>query len=85
MKKKRASKIRVNPPPQKTVKPQENDEGLPPFHVVFPIELKHNDRGEAKTCWFKDDIDAKKYITRYKLKPRDYTIQKTLPKNDKDY
>ncbi len=80
MKKKRASKIKVNPPPQLASKSQEDDESLPPFHLMFPVELKHNDKGEEKTCWFKDDIDAKKYITRYKLKPREYTIQKTLPK-----
>ena len=85
MKKKRASKIKVNPPPQKATKPQENEEKLPPFHVMFPIELKHDDKGESTTCWFKDNIDAKKYIVRYKLKPKDYTIQRTLPKNDKDY
>ena len=51
-----------------------------PFHLCFPFELHHSDKGEKKTCWFKDKIDMQKYIKRYELKAKDYTVQQTPPK-----
>jgi hypothetical protein len=51
-----------------------------PFHLTFPFELQHLDKGEKKICWFKDKIDMQKYIVRYNLKPKDYTIEKTNPR-----
>lgn len=50
------------------------------FHLKFPFELHHIDRGEKKLCWFKDKIDMQKYIKKYDLKPKDYTISKTNPR-----
>jgi hypothetical protein len=51
-----------------------------PFHLTFPIHLNHKDGKVVKDCFFKDEIDAKKYIKRYKLKTKDYTLTKTKPR-----
>ena len=31
----------------------------------FGVRLEHKD--EQKICWFKDDVDLQKYLSRYKL------------------
>jgi hypothetical protein len=54
---------------------------LLPFHELFPVHLKYTDGKEAKNCYFKDEVDLKKYIARYKLKAKGYTVSKTEPKN----
>lgn len=69
---------KVSPPPH--VAPPDKSLNAQPFHLLFPVELHHTDKGEKKICWFKDDFDLKKYVVRYKLKPKEYTIQKTKPK-----
>lgn len=69
---------KVNPPTNVPV-PQK-DENTIPFHLNFPFELQHNDKGDKKICWFKDSVDLKKYIARYGLKEKDYKISKTRPK-----
>jgi hypothetical protein len=48
--------------------------------TLFPYEnflyrLSFKDKKNGTICWFKDEIDAKKHITRYKLKPKDIIIQ----------
>lgn len=53
----------------------------PKFHEVFPVHLKYTDGKENKNCYFKDEIDLKKYIARYKLKKKGYTVGKTLPRD----
>lgn len=50
------------------------------FHLKFPFELHHMDKTEKKLCWFKDKIDMQKYIKRYGLKAKDYTILQTKPR-----
>jgi hypothetical protein len=78
MAKKRKGTIKVAPP---TNLPSPKADVMDiPFHIGFPVELHHLDNGEKKTCWFKDMIDCKKYITRYKLKSNQFTIRKTNPK-----
>jgi len=69
---------KINPPTN--LPPPKLDETDLPFHIMFPLELQHVDNGDHKTCWFKDEIDLKKYIARYKLKPKQCTIQKTKPR-----
>jgi hypothetical protein len=44
-------------------------------HEGFPIYLRHQDGKETKTCWFQCQNHLDKYITRYKLKPKDYTLE----------
>jgi hypothetical protein len=62
----------------KAVKVEENvDLSILPFHLYFPIHLIHKDGKEEKNCFFKDEIDMKKYIKRYKLKPKNYTVKDT--------
>jgi hypothetical protein len=72
---KNTSNIKVNPP-SNSHSPQINENDLP-FHIMFPLELHHLDNGEQKICWFKDEIDLKKYLIRYKLKPKEYKVQYT--------
>ena len=69
---------KVNPPSNAPLPVQQPN--AKPFHLSFPFELQHSDRGEKKTCWFKDKIDMDKHIKRYGLKAKDYTVQKTQPK-----
>lgn len=78
MAKKRKGTIRVAPPAN-LASPKADINDIP-FHVSFPVELHHLDNGENKICWFKDKIDCQKYVTRYKLKSNQITIQKTKPK-----
>jgi hypothetical protein len=70
---------KVRPPANAPV-PVE-DPNAKPFHLCFPFELQHDDKGDKKTCWFKDKIDMQKYITRYSLKAKDYKIQQTKPRS----
>jgi hypothetical protein len=49
----------------------EKIKNLFPF-PTFPVRLEQKD--ENKICWFKDEYDLKKHITRYNLKKKDYTI-----------
>ena len=69
---------KVNPPANAPLPVEQTN--AKPFHLNFPFELQHLDRGEKKICWFKDKIDMDKYVTRYGLKAKEYTIQKTQPK-----
>lgn len=50
------------------------------FHLDFPLCLIHKDGMATKNCYFKDEIDLKKYIKRYKLKPKAYSISQTQPR-----
>lgn len=55
-----------------------------PFHETFPLTLVHKDGKEEKVCYFvcKEHLD--KYISRYKLNKKDYTITKTKPRKIND-
>lgn len=76
--KKANSNIKVNPPSKSALQlPQPNTNT---FHISFPVELHHTDGDEKKICWFKDEIDLKKYMSRYKLKPKECIIKKTEPR-----
>lgn len=50
-----------------------------PFHLVFPVHLSYKDNTEKKDCYFKDEVDLKKYIKRYNLKK--YIVTETEPRN----
>lgn len=53
------------------------------FHITFPHQLKHKDGKdgkEEKLCWFECVEHMQKYIQRHQLKPKDYEISKTKPK-----
>jgi hypothetical protein len=43
-------------------------------HETFPFRLDHKD--EKKTCWFECYDHAEKYINRYSLTSKDYTLKK---------
>ena len=69
---------KINPPAN--VPLPATTESSSPFHLMFPFELQHKDGTEKKTCWFKDKVDMQKYIDRYKLKARDYSVKQTSPR-----
>lgn len=76
MRKKKAPVKKIQPPkPTKTIQIESV-----PLHIEFPITLHH--KAENKLCFFRDQIDMKKYIERCKLKSDDYKITKTKPKDD---
>ena len=43
-------------------------------HETFPFRLDHKD--EKRVCWFQCYEHAEKYITRYSLTSKDYTLKK---------
>lgn len=47
------------------------DTSLFPYST-FPIRLEQIK--ENKICWFKDEIDLEKYLTRYKINKKDIKI-----------
>lgn len=51
-----------------------------PFHVCFPFTLVHKDgkdKKEERVCYFVCQEHLDKYISRYKLNKKDYTISET--------
>lgn len=75
--KKKKQPVKVKPP--KNTQEVESVESIP-FHLTFPFHLKHKDRDGLKDCFFKDEIDLKKYIIRYKLKKAQCKIEPTKPR-----
>ena len=71
-KKKTTKRIRA-PKVTKTV-----ELSVAPFHITFPFTLFH--KAEHKFCYFCDEFHMRKYIERYKLKPKDVTITQTTPR-----
>lgn len=57
---------------------QSSNSSTLPFHILFPVHLKYKDRDETRDCYFKDEVDFKKYIERYKIK--NYTVTETQPR-----
>lgn len=76
MKKKRQPSKRIQAPKQAALKSLDID--VPPLHISFPITLHH--KSENKLCFFRDEIDMKKYIQRCKLKENDYKVTPTKPR-----
>lgn len=74
--KKRKKSTRISPPKDNYHKVDEEIIRTP-FHISFPVHLRHKDGKIYKDCYFKDDFDCEKYIKRYKLKSKDYTISET--------
>lgn len=69
---------KINPKPTQA---KEKEEPLDlPFHLTFPVHLSYKDGKEKKECYFKDTIDMKKYVKRYGLKPKNYTVTDTEPR-----
>lgn len=64
---------KTKPPVQEDVKPSKS------FHLSFPVHLSYKDGDDLKDCYFKDEIDLQKHITRYKLK--NYAVQETQPRS----
>ena len=52
-----------------------------PFHITFPITLIHKEGKSVKYCYFQVKEHLEKYIKRLKLKPKDYKIEETQPRN----
>ena len=52
---------------------------LLPIHLLFPFHLSYKDGKEQRECYFKDEIDLKKHITRYNIKT--YEVKPTEPKD----
>lgn len=75
-KKKKQTPTRIQPPKQTSKTSVDID--VPPLHISFPITLHHKD--ENKLCFFRDEIDMKKYIERCKLKEKDYKVTPTTPR-----
>lgn len=44
-------------------------------HSMFPFRLEHKDGNENKICWFQTEDHVNKYVTRSKLKPKDYKLE----------
>lgn len=40
----------------------------------FPIKLVHAEGNTKKTCWFQNQNHLDKYLSRNKLKPKDYEV-----------
>jgi hypothetical protein len=78
MRKKKTTKLK---PQDKREKPKEKIifDTLS-FHETFPFTLIHKDGKEDKVCYFVCQEHLDKYIFRYKLNKKDYTISKTKPK-----
>lgn len=75
MKKKKPVKVK---PQSKRQPPKEQISlGVPPFHESFPLTLVHKDGKEEKVCYFVCQEHLDKYITRYRLNKKDYTISET--------
>ncbi len=53
---------------------------IPPFHIMFPFTLHHKDGKVKKSCYFCSSEHMKSYITRYKIKKAECTIEKTQPR-----
>lgn len=65
--------------PVKAAKVEEEIKPSKAFHKSFPVHLNYKDGDTIKDCYFKDEIDLQKYITRYKLK--NYAVQETQPRS----
>jgi hypothetical protein len=75
MKKKKPVKVK---PQSKRQPPKEQIViETPSFHECFPLTLVHKDGKEEKVCYFVCQEHLDKYITRYKLNKKDYTISET--------
>lgn len=75
-KKKKQTPTRIQPPKQASLSSVNLE--VPPLHISFPITLHH--KTENKLCFFRDEIDMKKYIERCKLKETDYKVTQTTPR-----
>lgn len=76
MRKKRKVTAKVKPP--KTTSTPILD--VPPLHISHPYTLYH--KSEKKHCYFSHESHLKKYIERSKLKPKDFTVSRTKPKEN---
>jgi hypothetical protein len=82
---KTTTRIKKNPVSQKIIKPL--GESIIPsktFHETFPITLEFKDDKEKKVCCFQCQEHLDTYLSRHKLKKKDYKVSKTLPKNEKE-
>lgn len=53
-----------------------------PFHIIFPITLIYKENKQTKFCYFQVKEHLDKYISRFKLKPKDYKIEETKPRTN---
>ena len=44
-------------------------------YETFPYRLEHLDKSDKKICWFMDEDHVTKYIERYGLKKKEYTLE----------
>jgi hypothetical protein len=57
---------------------------IPKFHEAFPLTLELKDDKEKKVCYFQCQEHLDTYLSRHKLKKKDYKVSKTLPKNEEE-
>lgn len=69
-KKKPASKPRTKKKTEITIKESKDSKLFP--HTNFTYRL--DDKKEDKTCWFECQFHAEKYIHRYHLQSKEYTL-----------
>lgn len=79
--KKRSSTTKKVHPPKDTITPVVE---TAPFHITFPITLIHKEGKLIKYCYFQVKEHLDKYIKRLKLKPKDYKVEKTQPRNQSE-
>lgn len=78
MRKKKPVKVK---PQSKREKPKEEVViDVAPFHETFPLTLVHKDLNQEKVCYFVCQEHLDKYLSRYKLKKKDYKVSKTEPR-----
>ena len=53
-----------------------------PFHEFFPLTLVHTEQKQEKICYFVCKEHLNKYVSRYNLNKKDYTITKTEPRKN---
>lgn len=72
------TKLKVKPEPktrkntQEEIKAVRSSDKTQFPHVTFPYRL--DDKKENKVCWFSCYHHAEKYITRYRLSPKEYKL-----------
>lgn len=81
MRKKRQQPQKIKPVSQRKVSTNTFvDPPVEPFHIMLPLTLRYQDGKDEKVCYFQCQEHLDKYIERYKLKPKTYTVTKTQPK-----
>lgn len=60
---------------------KENQIKALPFHITFPITLIHKEGSYIKYCYFQVEDHLHKYLKRNNIKPKNFKIENTKPRN----